>query len=122
MTLLVDWLTVASLFLLTLGTGVQARASMAEFRGLLRKTSKSFAELVKVTTTLPGGWRHKAFILATNPIVGTLYVLNKNTTGEEEGAAQLMRFLRLAAVWATLTFGSFLGLVAAVVVLWLAYQ
>lgn len=36
MTLLEDWLTVAGLVLLTAGTGAQALASLAEFRGLMK--------------------------------------------------------------------------------------
>jgi hypothetical protein len=40
MTLLEDWLTVAGLLCLTIGTGAQAVASLGEFRSLLKSSRR----------------------------------------------------------------------------------
>jgi hypothetical protein len=122
MTLLVDWLTVASLLLLTVGTGVQALANMAEFRGLTRKTAESFSTVVKASKRWRTSWWHKTAVFVTNIIAGPLYVLGKSQTDGENDATRLLRFLRQATVWSILTVGSMLGLLAAVIVLVAAYR
>ncbi|HEY2270567.1 MAG TPA: hypothetical protein VGI96_48680 [Streptosporangiaceae bacterium] len=122
MTLLVDWLTVASLLLLTLGTGAQALANLTEFRGLTGKTTESFSTVVKAVKGWRASWWHKAAVFVTNITAAPLYVLGKSQTDGENDATRLLRFLRQATAWTILMIGSALGLAAAVIVLVAAYR
>ena len=143
-----NWLAVAGLIVLTIGTAAQAWANLAEYESLLQTASTAAKTAVSSTLAvammLPGGFgpdmprwwnRYVPTWLALVPeiLIGlaqlakgifvgfrTTLTLLRAEGGEE--AVQLARFLRLAEVWAIIMIGSALTLVAAVIQLALAYQ
>lgn len=138
-----NWLAVAGLVLLTFGTGAQAWANLAEFRGLKLTVPQASVDVVlsvagaamaaaltpPITIAVPlgGGFKSRFRWLGFPLMILTAIIsipLNATKIRAEGGdeAVQLARFLRLAVVWAILMVGSALALAAAVIQLTLAYQ
>lgn len=124
-----DWLAVAGLTCLTIGTGAQAWASLAEFNSLRKEISSHAGQLSDLVqfgiedeipgcgTGFPGRLISAIYIVVTFP--GFLKKLRRQGG---EAAVQLRRFFRLAEVWTLLMIGSALVLAAAVIQLVLALQ
>jgi hypothetical protein len=114
-----DWFAVAGTAFLTLGTGAQARASLAEYRSIRQRLSGAAGGALGEAALISAG--PSGFLAA---IAFFFIILLENLAlirmrrGEE--ADQLGPFLRLVRVWTTLMIGSALALVAACIQLALA--
>lgn len=145
-TLAEDWLTVAGLLLLTLGTGAQALANLAEFKSLQASVTKVASDAIDETlgaafefvdlSNLPYAfalvriavylYRLYRAMLARRSVLNAVILMPRKLAqlrakGGDE-AVELARFMRLAQVWGIIMIGSALGLAAAVIQLVLAYQ
>jgi hypothetical protein len=143
-----DALAIADTSLLTIGTGAQAWASLAEFRSLKQSVPVAARYAVgtaTLTLLITGGgfdlglrlprfmpaWLRNALSAIPNALIAIAQMIfftliffpstiaQVRTEGGNE-AVQLARFLRLAVVWSILTAGSALALIAAVIQLALA--
>jgi hypothetical protein len=118
-------LAVLGTALLTLGTGAQAKASLAEYRTMRQQVSKASQKALDeaIDRLGPGGGGQFGFLLVI--LFFLLLRLEKlaliRAKGPDEDV-QLARFLRLARVWRALMIGSAFALVAAVIQLVLACQ
>jgi hypothetical protein len=128
-----DWLTVAGLSLLAIGTGAQALASLSDYRNLLRSLPKdvreAFFDSLGATAgamLLSGGggrWKPAWLVVVQACAMATVFVPYRLAQVRKDGGAdekELARFLRLTGVWTTLMVGSLLVLAGAVVQLVLA--
>jgi hypothetical protein len=122
------WLAVASLVLVTFGTGAQAWANLAEYKSARRAIGQATLDALRgaqdvgyllsiVTRGDPG----LTFIIAAFMFLMPHKLREVRARGGEE-AVQMARFLRSAEVWAILMVGSALALVAAAIQLALTYQ
>ena len=132
-----NWLTVAGLVLLSLGTGAQALTNLAEFKSLQRTLSNAVIDTTRRVILAAGiaglilpSWsklllRYRWLLIVTLAL-GTIVLmpgsLKEIRAAGGDDAVQLARFARLAEVWAILMVGSALALAAAVIQLALAYQ
>ena len=129
------WLAVAGTILLTLGTGAQAWANLAEFKSL-RKAVSGYAG--GLNSLLAIGFGNDIFMpgmpsipaLGTGPLAGLIkaiyivvlfpsFLKDLREEGGEE-AVQLVGFLRQAVVWGILMIGSALTLAAVAIQLAIA--
>lgn len=118
-----DWFAVAGTAFLTLGTGAQARASLAEYRSMRQQASKAAGDALDEAVDRVGGTSGGPFgflvvILLFLLLLPERLALIRAKGGEE--ADQLSPFLRLARVWTTLMIGSALALAAVAIQLALA--
>ena len=122
------WLTVASLVLLTFGTGAQAWANLAEYKSARSTIGKATLDAIREAADVGPllSIIIKADAHLTGIILAFMYLMPHKlreirASGGEE-AVQMARFLRSAEVWAILMVGSALALAAAVIQLALTYQ
>jgi hypothetical protein len=118
-----NWFAVAGTALLTLGTGAQARASLAEYRSMRQQASKAAGDALDEAVDRVGGTSGGPFGFLVVILLFFLLLPERlariRAKGGEE-ADQLSPFLRLARVWTTLMIGSALALAAAAIQLALA--
>jgi hypothetical protein len=139
------WLAVAGTTLLTVGTGAQAWANLAEFTSLRASVSKVATDAMKevlhkavdslesVPVWVPAWFsgaqlyvRAVIMLFARRSILSAIIVMPRRLAqlrakGGEE-AVELVRYLRLTVVWTIIMIGSALALAAAAIQLALAYE
>ena len=120
-----DWLAVAGLILLTLGTGVQALANLAEFKSLRQKVTEEvevgrphfLVDLPPNLVTIP--------LFLTNLILSLLVtpriLADIRARGGDE-AVELAKFKRLTLAWTIIMIGSAFALAAGIIQLLVAYR
>lgn len=123
-----NWLAVAGLLLLTIGTRAQARASLAEFKRISKELAKRkaqyrgffAAEAITQPMLFP--------ILIISRILTRLrYLFMRSETLEsirveyDDQAAEYVLFSQQSLIWSILNIGSALALIAATIQLTLSY-
>lgn len=120
-----DALAAAGTFLLTLGTGAQAWANLAEFRSMREAVSNATREAVREAAGDLLSRVEDSFLsiddlgaVVVDVIVGFLLTIMPSKLAEirskgQKEAAELAHFLRLAEVWGIIMLGSALALAAA---------
>lgn len=116
--LVAAWAIVAGSVLLTIGTGAQARANLAEYRDVVATLPQAIRSAI-----LRSSFRLAISVLAAvvGPLVSIGAEIPLNLQVESETATRLAQLARLTAVWTVLMAGSVLVLAGAAIQLALAY-
>jgi hypothetical protein len=128
-----NWVAVAGLLLLTIGTRAQARASLAEFNKLKRELIKRRREMVETIMGIAELATDFAIIGLPAAAIYTvknhfryLFVSPETLEGiraqDGDEAVDLARLSQQSLIWTILNLGATLALVAAAIQLALSYQ
>jgi hypothetical protein len=115
-----NWAIVVGSVLLTIGTGAQARASLAEYRDVLKTLPEAIRRsIVKISILFAG----RVLTVVSGPLTGLMLLEAALLFPgvDTETAVRLAQLARLTIVWTIIMAGSALVLAGAAIQLALTY-